>query len=432
MEAADGWGSSVVFGFGIVLGSNQNGSTDAPSSTRSLRMQSRGIGTMERVQLAPQVLSIAPLAAESTWELADAEYQDAIGNNESQAAQAGKQPKPKSRKRGPSTFETELHSLQALPMATSWVPLKRNVRTQDQKALEYTPYFGDHDASQEKLFGDLFDFEAKQRAIDAGPPAEAHFRAQRFQRFRKLLVATLGRAIHDGRISKLPDAAEAASATSTLSAQSSTTPSLASQFYDAIHGEGSKGKNKKISGKSAAPLAAAAKKTTTTSGEDELLLTECANALEDALENVAEKSLKVTLAPEDYVTVEELQKAVQVAALTTSSAEALGDENNNSNESGSACKSNNDSSEGGTGKAVAAVVTSKQGAASSTKSSKNSSSTSKRNVAGATSEQRDASNAVLALPPPPIQGTPAAEPSTQEERCVSSYLLVVLYEATQA
>ena len=413
MEAAGGWGTGVLFGFGMAHGSNQNGNADVPTGTRSLRMQSRGIGTMERVQITPQVLSIAPLAAESTWELADAEYQDAMSTHESLAAQAGKQPKPKSRKRGPTTFETELHSLQALPMATSWVPLKRNVRTQDQKALEYTPYFGDHDASQEKLFGDLFDFEAKQRAIDAGPPAEAHFRAQRFQRFRKLLVAAVGRAIHEKRINELPDFAETASTTSTSSAQS-TAPSLASQFYDAIHSEGSKGKSKKSTAKSAGPVASATKKSAA-GDKDEVLLAECVDALVDSLEDVAEKSLKVTLAPEDYVTIEELRKAVKAAATTAAaSADALEENKTGSSEPRNGCKSST-SSDTSNDKGLSAVVSSKQGAVSNVKSGKNSSSASKRSVTVATSGLRESSE-VPALPPPPIDGTPAAEPKAQEER----------------
>ena len=77
---------------------------------------------------------------------------------------------------------------------------------QDQKDLEYTPYFGDHDGSQEKLFGDLFDFEARQKAIDAGPLAVAHFRSNRFRRFRATVVQTVAESLRNGRLDDLNEA----------------------------------------------------------------------------------------------------------------------------------------------------------------------------------------------------------------------------------
>ena len=69
--------------------------------------------------------------------------------------------------------------------------------------MEFNPYFDDTEESQEKLFGDLFDFDARQKAIDAGPEAVATFRANRFERFKKHVILGFTAAASTGRLSHL-------------------------------------------------------------------------------------------------------------------------------------------------------------------------------------------------------------------------------------
>jgi len=82
---------------------------------------------------------------------------------------------------------------------------------QEEKAIEYTPYFGDNDVSQDKLLGDLIDFEARQKAIDEGPFAVVQFRSRRFARFRTVVLDTFAEALRSGRLNDLEKYVDAAS-----------------------------------------------------------------------------------------------------------------------------------------------------------------------------------------------------------------------------
>lgn len=137
VEVARGWGSGPLRGFGVA--GLADGALDPQVFVRLMR---RGVGAPERVRLAPRALTLAL----------------------------------------------------APPLSTAWVSLRRNFRVPDQKSMDFTPYFGDTDGSHEKIFGDLFDFDARQRAIDAGPLAMAAHHFGRFSRLRGILLAEVAQS----------------------------------------------------------------------------------------------------------------------------------------------------------------------------------------------------------------------------------------------
>lgn len=122
----------------------------------------RGVGVLERLRLAPHPIDVELLTGDLSK---------------------------------PDAAAASTPTLKSLPPMATWIPLSRNFRAQDQKNMEFTPYFGDQDACQEKIFGDLFDFEARQRAIDEGPKAIAKFRSQKFHRCRAEIIEAIATAV---------------------------------------------------------------------------------------------------------------------------------------------------------------------------------------------------------------------------------------------
>jgi hypothetical protein len=142
---------------------------------------------------------------------------------------------------------------------------------QDHKDLEFTPYFGDADASQEAVFGDLFDFEARQRTIDAGPPAVAAHRRRRFKACRDAAIeAVVSAAVAEQA------AAQAPSSSSTLGS------SLLSKQ---------------------SPAAAASSSSSSSSSSEDATLEPLIGPLAESLVQLAE-SFGVTFAPTDLATLE--------------------------------------------------------------------------------------------------------------------------------
>ena len=85
-------------------------------------------------------------------------------------------------------------SVNPLPVNTVWVPLYSNYRVKDEKELTFTPYFGDHDTTQGDILNDVFDVQARQKALDEGPEAITNHRKALYRKFESKVVSQVGEA----------------------------------------------------------------------------------------------------------------------------------------------------------------------------------------------------------------------------------------------